>query len=739
VPPTVDGWLPSAVTVPRGTHLSEHDEATQRVRVRVKKRKKRRPERRYAWIWAPLLGGLVVLVALAGLLLARDLLAVRTSLNAAQASLAEVRSAAGAIDVDRAAASLARADEELADARSRTGGPLWSLGARAPVVGDSVAVTRAVVRVASAALDVAQQAVIEGDQLLGGGLDVRVSDGQVDLRPLEDAGRLLDRLPLDRLVAGREELQSLEPRWAPTELLHGRQETLRLADEAILSIERGRELLASLPTFLGADGERRYFLGVQTPAELRGTGGLLGFWAVLTVDDGRIELTRSDVYDAADELDGRAGEGGPRTGDIQVLAGDRQRGAPASEEFIARYGHTAAPGFFASVNLDPDLPTVAPVLLDLFELRTGESLDGALLLDPIALQRILEAVGGGDLPLPEPAVAAGAPETVAIADFARFATVDLYEVLGADRTAERKLALRLLGDLAFARVFDGAWDGVAMSRAVADAAGGRHLQVFSRDEEVQASFERIGAAGHLPVPGGQDLLALVANNAVGGKQDVHVGHEVTGEYLLAEPLVDDAGTVTLDRDASLRVVLDNPLPSEGMDRYIIGNCTIGAEGGCFAGPPGQNRTWFSLWTLGTAVQRPVEDADAPVVSSSQFRGLQVFDRHLETPPESRGGFDVAYRGPVSVEWTGDGLVYELAWWNQAKANPTLLDLSFVAPEGWLVDEVDVVGGGDGRGLGVHGGGQPLEATVDGDRRARLRGTVSADTTVRLRFVASDDT
>jgi hypothetical protein len=84
-------------------------------------------------------------------------------------------------------------------------------------------------------------------------------------------------------------------------------------------------------------------------------------------------------------------------------------------------------------------------------------------------------------------------------------------------------------------VFDGAWSGVAVSRAIASAASSRNLQVYSRDTDEQAAFGRIGATGSFRAPEGADLLAVTANNAVGGKQDVHVGHRVTAAITVDDP------------------------------------------------------------------------------------------------------------------------------------------------------------------------------------------------------------
>lgn len=53
------------------------------------------------------------------------------------------------------------------------------------------------------------------------------------------------------------------------------------------SLTNARSALAEhLPGFLGAKESRRYLIGAQNPAELRGTGGLIGAIGELTVHDG---------------------------------------------------------------------------------------------------------------------------------------------------------------------------------------------------------------------------------------------------------------------------------------------------------------------------------------------------------------------------------------------------------------------------------------------------------------------
>ncbi|MFA9432857.1 DUF4012 domain-containing protein [Egicoccus sp. AB-alg2] len=702
--------------------------------MRKRKGRRRRGPRR-AWLWLPLLGGLVLLGGILAALFVSDALVVRRSLTAAQASLSEVQAAAGTGDMTRASDAVRRAERELATARSRTSGPLWGMAANLPVVRHSVHTTRAVVGVASATTELADTAVERGERLIGSGLDVRVEDGRLDLAPLLEARDILNDLSLERLSEARTRLAEAGHGWMPQELVDGREQSLTAADQVLDLIGNGQQLLSALPGFVGAEEPRRYFLGVQTPAELRGTGGLIGYYAVLQVEDGRFELLGSDVYDALDDGDS------PATGMIGQLHGEVTQAATVDPEFAERYGHVAAAGHFSNVNVDPDFPTTADVALNLYEVRTGESLDGMILIDPIAMEYLLTAMGT-DLELP-PDVAgqvAGdieVPASLSPEQFSQFVTADVYEVLGDGRSAERKLVLRQLGDLAFAQVIDGGWDGVAVARALADAASERHLQLFSRDEAEQTAFTQLGAAGAFGPDEGADFLSVTANNAVGGKQDVHLEHHVTANITLSDPRVNDEGVVTVRRDVDVRVEVVNPLPSDGMDLYVIGSCTPqGTDSGCFEGPPGENRTWFSVWAP-RGSNLVTDDGAAPSVRTGQIRDVQVFDRFLATPPQDRAAFEFSYTGRAPASMDRGHLVYELDWWQQSKAIPTQLDLQVVAPEGWQVADVALDGRGQAEAVLARAGTAPAEARLDGEGQVVVNGGTTSDTSLVIRLGGID--
>jgi hypothetical protein len=685
--------------------------------------------------------GLVVIVIGGPLVLGwvgLDLLVVRSSLQETQGALRDLRTSVGEVDLIRSQDALAVAEREIGDASRRSRRFTWAIASFVPVVGPTVQVTREVVDVAAASVDVASIAVRDGRQLVGEGVEVRVVDGQVDLRPLLQAQTLLASLPLERLVAARDALAEPRTTWVPDVVRDGRAEVLDLADDAIGTIERAEALTTALPGFLGVDGPRAYFVGLQTSAELRGTGGMVGYWGVLSVADGRVSFGDSEDYDPFDDAGPPQGE--TRTERVASIGLSPTNPPDTDPAYYARYGFAAGARSFPNINLDPDLPTTAKAMLDLFEHQTGQRLDGVVLLDPVGLQGLLESTGS-TLPLSdELEQLLGFERGMPIDSFAQYVTFDLYESLGFGRSGERKDALRGLGDAAFEVIFDGRWESGPMARAVVAASTQRNLQIFTVDEDVQAAFRDVGATGELAAPPGADLFALTANNIVGGKQDVHLGHEVSFDIALDDVRTTDDGELSVARRVGFTATVDNPLPSSGMDDYIIGNCYVPSRvNRCFDGEPGDNRSWFSLWASPVlqVTDFRSDDGTAPNSLDATFRNLRVIDHLQLTPAQRRSSFGFEGDGRAPLRDAETTLVYEFLWWRQAKATPDLLEVRVTPPADWAVARVEVVGGGSGRGMGVHGEGEELTAEVV-DGVATLRGTVTADTRLRVHLAGQDD-
>lgn len=200
-----------------------------------------------------------------------DAMEIRSSLQAAHVSMAEVRSGLVDVDVAGVADALEDADQELATARSRSSGVVWWAASYVPSVRHSTTL-REVVEVAGAAVELGLVAVDDGRDRLVRGLDDGVQDGHVHLAPLLAARDLIDELPVDRLVNAHEQLEASRAGWIPDVLRDGRAETLLLSDAAIATVTGARDANTVLPRFLGVDETRRYFVVMETSVQLRGTG-----------------------------------------------------------------------------------------------------------------------------------------------------------------------------------------------------------------------------------------------------------------------------------------------------------------------------------------------------------------------------------------------------------------------------------------------------------------------------------
>lgn len=630
---------------------------------------------------AIVLGVLLVVVLGSSALLARDALAARDALEGARAHLDGIQETLLGGDVEGARAAVTDARVEVDRALGRTDGPIWAAAGRLPVAGDTPTAVRRVVEVADAAVDVAEAAVAGADGVLGedGELSLAFVGDEVDLGAIRALGAVVSDLPTATLQARRDALTAVPTDRIPATVRDGRRDTLELADRVLASLEQASAAARVLPSFLGVDGPRRYLLAMQNPAELRGTGGLIGLFTIIRAEAGRLEVEVPADYDEVED----------------ALDSINRPAADAPDDFVARYGRVDATRFLNNVNVDPDLPTTAPVLMDLFRVRGGGDVDGVIVLDPVGLSQLLSAIGPVDLPsgLVDDA---RIPDPVPAEELPRVAMVEAYEVFGGE-TEDRRAFLQALALGAFQRITDGDWDPVAVGHELGRAASERHLQLHSTRPDEQADLVRLGLAGALATDPGRDLLAVTANNAGANKQDVHVGHAMELDLQLT-PGTGAPGDALVagDRRVTVTTSVLNPLPTTGMHEWIIGSARPGeafSEG--LQGEPGLNRTWWTVWApLGT---RPVAavggDGDAIGVTLGELHGQVAVDHFLSTPSREERSWTLELDGPVVLRRVGEDLVYDLTLWRQAKAIPDDVELTVSAP-GWRVVDVTVTGGGE---------------------------------------------
>lgn len=421
-------------------------------------------------------------------------------------------------------------------------------------------------------------------------------------------------------------------------LEQARHEYLSIATPVTAQAADAAALLEVLPGFLGADEPRRYLLAANTLSELRGAGGLMGSWSILTADEGRLDFTPFR--------------------DIDLLFPAPRDVRPPSAEYAERYGPLGGLRQWRNVNLTPDFPASAKVALDLWEAMGNEPLDGMIMADPVTFERIAQRSG----PLHVPGVATLHPDRIL-----RHVALDAYDYF--DDDDERKEVLGAVATAAFDRAFDIIEDNdiLATVSMLYDLADGSHLRVFSRDLITQSRLEQVGVAGNLPDTRGE-FAGVFVNNVAGNKTDYFTTRHIEHRLELLP-----AGVT----QATITARFENSAPRVGHSRAVLGPWTPFTEAGdnlslvsilcgttCQLAPLPDGATWG-----GTERGGPVADVRL-VVRAGQQRTVQVRTR-------SQQGWNLI---------DGD-LVVHVQHLLQTTLRPTPLRVVFPLPPGWQLTRV----------------------------------------------------
>jgi len=477
----------------------------------------------------------------AALLLLAVWLAVRgyqitAHLQAARGDLARVSTS----QLDSLPEASAAARGDVAAAKSAADDPVWRLAAAVPVAGRSFAVARDATQASTILVEEALPAAARAAQRLRGA--PVLTAGTVDLAAL---GAL--QPDVDTAAAAAERAATAASA-TPEGLLPGPLRKLRAdlvgqTQKLAGGLSSARTAVALAPGMLGANGPRRYFLAVQNNAETRGTGGLIGAYAVLRADAGRISRERVGT-----NLDFQ-------TAPAPVV--------DLGPEFSARYDRDGGRVYWSSAVLTPDWPSASAVMAGLWEAQGGGRIDGVIGVDPLAMADVLAATG--------PVTVAGrAVDAATVVDFVTRKEYAQFQ----DDDAKRKQVLSQLAAGLFDQVVAGRSSTTALLQALAKAGGTGHLQIWSSvPAEQQALMPLRGAGALTPDPGA--YLQVVMNNAAGNKADVYVRRRVGYERRAdGTAQVSVQLTNSVDPTAVPPVVIgrtDNPrTPVEpGATRFIV--------------------------------------------------------------------------------------------------------------------------------------------------------------------------
>ncbi|CAN5386782.1 hypothetical protein BH23ACT3_BH23ACT3_20820 [soil metagenome] len=482
---------------------------------------------------------------------------------------------------------------------------------------------------------------------------LRVVDGLIDVAAFDSLAAPFEQLERAILDLRATLIDADSPWLVPPldeRLGSARQRADRLAPQSIALSAAAR----TGPDMLGADRPRRYFLAFVNGAESRAHSGLMGNWNELTIDQGRLSITRSG-----------------RTAELQRTLNDRDVFVDQPPEFFVRLGGIGAgdppevgvhPNLWANITSMPDMVTVGEVMAELYEVYAGYPIDGVFVIDPAGIAALLSVTG--------PVEVEGLEQRLTGANAERFLVLEQYEFAESDREDVLEAVTEATVDLALSSTLPAPQD---LAAAMADAVLNGHISGWAARPIEQELLVLVGMEAALPPVGAGawrgDALAVLSDNANPNKIDSFLQRDITYDVV-----IDDAAG---DLDATLRVELTNLAPGDGFEDYVIGNAHDLARGtnrtvltvmsphdlveyrvnGQPQNPPRQTELGWNAWPL--IVRLPPEGGMATIevtfTAELEPGGYQLLLRpqplpnadDIEITVTSSGGRTiVAHTGPV---------------------------------------------------------------------------------------------
>jgi hypothetical protein len=440
-------------------------------------------------------------------------------------------------------------------------------------------------------------AALSPDRLLEG--------GRVDVQLLRKEEPELSKISADatRLDAAAGAISD------PTYLSALRDARLQLQGET-LEITRMLEntaLAARLvPSMMGADGPRSYFMGFQTNAEARGTGGLLGAFGILRFDNG--------------------------TGTVDnVAANDELHGAFAptdlGPEFASQYGFSNPTTDSRNTNQSSHFPYAAQIWKSMWAQQSGMNVDGAIAIDPVALSYILGAVGSVTLADGEVITKDNVVELTESTAYARFPT---------DIRARQKY-LQDIANTVVRKMTGGIESPRKLLDALGKAVGERRIAVWSSSPNEQRLLEETPLAHVIP-DDAAPYAEVVINNLGGNKMDYYLKEEI--EYA-ADGCAGDL------RKSTITVRLTNTAPEKSLPDYVASSAGILSELPIELPNGIMVSSVRLLATTGATLVSALADGQRVTVFPGTERGHPSFEVQVAIPPGKSGELSFHLSEPTS--------------------------------------------------------------------------------------------
>ncbi len=515
----------------------------------------------------------------------------KTNLERARASAHQTKDALLQGNTGDASRFAADAQAHAHAARDATHSIPWAIASSLPWLGSPFLTGQQIADVVlGLAADVLKPAADAGTTIAPNQL---LANGRLDVQALRAEEPVLSKIAANaaRLAAAARAIP--EPRYVA--VLGEARSQLQSQASDIANVLGNTALAAQLaPSLMGADGPRTYFMGFQTNAEARGTGGLMGGFGVLRFDNGKPS--------------------------VESLGPNTELNKPftpmsINPDFDQEYGYLNPTTDYRNSNTSSHFPYAAQIWKSMWEQQSGMRVDGAIALDPIALSYILGATGP---------ITLADGETVTKDNVVQLTESTVYIRFPTDQPA-RKRFLQTIADEVVKKITKPVESPRKLLDALGRAVSERRISMWSSSPEDQKLLEETPLA-HIIPDDPSPYAEVVLNNLAGNKMDYYLDRKI--EYV-ADGCDGDT------RMSTVTVRLTNKLSPEdaaGLPDYVAGHLGF-FPGFPLVDPRGTMITTVRLLTTqGAKVLSVLIDGKRSTVFGATERGHPSFDTPVSIHP-----------------------------------------------------------------------------------------------------------
>jgi len=529
--------------------------------------------------------GVVALVLFIVYAIIRVVLMV-VSLQGTMGEVDNLRTAAANKDLGAISVGLGKASDAMAMADSSANDPIVQLFGYAPIIGSDIRAASIVSKDGRLVIQAAEQVTSVANQLIKSGIGKKQLTDSALVASLRDGMSQMD----DAVQKLNADLATIDE----TQLHFGLDSKVGSAKELVSSFATASSRLTPLvqvgTTLLEQPGKKRWFVSIQNLAELRGTGGITGAYAVIETNNGKLKL---DEYGS----------------DKRLLKLGRINYKNFPEELRDLWGVDLAD--WRDINASAHAPYAAQLLADGWQQLRGQKVDGVLFLGQGVVSQLSGAVG----PIEVRGVTVDKDNAVdffAKDIYAKFTDVEAKDAVVGEISSEM-----------FKRLIEGKVSGGGLFAAAANDKTGDRVMAWARDKATQQIFTKYQVAGAVSSAFGP-LVDVSVNNAGGNKLDAYT--TLKADYILGICNV-DTFTGYQGRKSRVSIEITNSAP-KGLPAYV--DMRLDSSFG-EARPKGSNRNLVTIYgPVGSEAESITVDGveEFAINGIDRNRPLWIFDLQM---------------------------------------------------------------------------------------------------------------